>query len=75
MDIVLNYSRAKEGADYDSLLQIGKSRLVGILKLGSDGIPLNYSPKTKRVFGLRSLSKHYGWENKPIQVQDVDIPF
>jgi twinkle protein len=76
VDIVMNYSRAKEGSDYDSLLQIGKSRLVGILKLGKDGIPLNYSPKTKRVFGLRSLSKHYGWENaKMVRVDDVDVPF
>lgn len=75
VDIVLNYSRAKDGADYDSLLQIGKSRLVGTLKLGKDGIPLNYSPKTKRVFGLRSLTKHYGWEKQPIPVQDIDVPF
>ena len=76
VDIVLNYSRAKEGSDYDSLLQIGKSRLVGTLKLGKDGIPLNYSPKSKRVFGLRSLTKHYGWEkDNPVQVDDIDVPF
>ena len=75
VDIVLNYSRAAEGADYDSLLQIGKSRLVGVLKLGKNGIPLNYSPKTKRVFGVRCLTKHYGWEKEPIQVDDIDVPF
>lgn len=75
VDIVLNYSRAKEGSDYDSLLQIGKSRLVGTLKLGKDGIPLNYSPKTKRVFGLRSLTKHYGWEKEPVKVEEIDVPF
>ena len=75
VDIVLNYSRAKEGADYDSLLQIGKSRLVGTLKLGKDGIQLNYSPKTKRVFGLRTLAKHYGWEKDPVRVDDIDVPF
>ena len=75
VDIVMNYSRAKEGSDYDSLLQIGKSRLVGTLKLGKDGIPLNYSPKTKRVFGMRTLTKHYGCEKVPVQVQDIDVPF
>ena len=76
VDIVLNYSRAKDGADYDSLLQIGKSRLVGTLKLGKDGIPLNYSPKTKRVFGLRSLTKRYGWEkDDPVRVDEIDVPF
>ena len=75
VDIVLNYSRAKPGAEYDSLLQIGKNRLSGTLKLGKDGIPLNYSPKTKRVFGVRSLSKKYGWEKPAMQVVDIDVPF
>ena len=75
VDVVLNYSRAKEEDNFDSLLQIGKSRLVGTLKLGKDGIPLNYSMKTKRVFGLRSLDKRYGWENEPIPVDDIDVPF
>jgi len=75
VDIVMNYSRAKEGADYDSLLQIGKSRLVGTLKLGKDGIPLNYSPKTKRVFGLKSLTKHYGWETGTDVTGEIDVPF
>lgn len=76
VDIVLNYSRAKEGSDYDSLLQIGKSRLVGTLKLGKEGIPLNYSPKTKRVFGLKSMTKRYGWETDGFtQVDDIDVPF
>lgn len=76
VDIVLNYSRAGEGDDYDSLLQVGKSRLVGTLRLGKQhGIPLNYSPKTKRVFGVRSLEKHYGWENEPVPVDEIDVPF
>ena len=75
VDIVLNYSRAKEGSGYDSLLQIGKSRLVGTLRLGKEGIPLNYSPKTKRVFGTQCLTKHYGWEKDPVQVDDIDVPF
>jgi len=75
VDIVMNYSRAKEGAEYDSLLEIGKNRLTGDLYLGANGIQLNYSKVTKRVFGTRSLAKHYGWENEPIQVQEIDVPF
>ena len=75
VDIVLNYSRAREGESYDSKLQIGKSRLVGILKLGKDAIHLNYSVRSKRVYGTRSLDKHYGWEREPVQVEDIDVPF
>ena len=75
VDIVLNYSRAKEGSGFDSLLQIGKNRLSGTLKLGKDGIQLNYSAKTKRVFGVRSLAKRYGWEQEPVRVDDIDVPF
>jgi len=75
VDVVLNYSRAKEEDDFDSRLQIGKSRLVGILKLGKDAIPLNYSAKSKRVTGLRSMEKHYGWEKAPVLVEDIDVPF
>jgi twinkle protein len=75
VDVVLNYSRAKEEDDFDSRLQIGKSRLVGILKLGKDAIPLNYSTKSKRVTGLRSMEKHYGWEKAPVPVEDIDVPF
>lgn len=75
VDIVLNYSRAKEGADYSSLLQVSKNRLSGTLKLGKDAIPLNYSAKTKRVSGTRCLPKHYGWEQDPQPVDDIDVPF
>lgn len=76
VDIVMSYSRAKEGSDYDSLLQIGKNRLSGTLRLGKNGIPLCYSPKTKRVFGQRSLTKRYGWEkDEPVRVEDIDVPF
>ena len=76
VDIVLNYSRVKDDEGYDSLLEIGKSRLVGTLKLGKeDGIHLLYSSKTKRVYGTRSLDKHYGWEREPMPVEDIDVPF
>ena len=76
VDIVMNYSRAGKDDGYDSLLQIGKSRLVGTLRLGKEnGIKLNYSPVSKRVTGVRSLNKHYGWEKKAVQVHDIDVPF
>ena len=74
VDIVLNYSRAKDD-DCDSKLQVGKNRLAGILKLGAEAIPLRYSACTKRVFGMRSLDKHYGWEREPVRVDDIDVPF
>ena len=75
VDIVMNYERAKESDDFDSRLQISKNRLAGVLKMGKDSVPLNYSAVSKRVFGVRSLDKRYGWEREPIPVADVDIPF
>ena len=76
VDIVMSYGRAKEGAGYDSELVISKNRLAGTLKMGSDKIQLNYSAKTKRVFGVRSLNKRYGWEQKGTDVTaEIDVPF
>ena len=76
VDIVMNYARAKEGAeDHDCELEISKNRLAGTLKMGGNKILLNYSAKTKRVTGLRELNKRYGWEREPVQVDDIDVPF
>lgn len=75
VDIVMNYSRAKGEKPYDSLLQIGKNRLTGDLFLGEKGIPMNYSAKTRRVTGIKVIDKHYGWENTPVRVDDIDVPF
>lgn len=76
VDIILNYSKAKETeTEFDSRLQIGKNRLAGVLKLGDNAIKLVYSPKTKRVYGMRSLDKHYGWEREQMPVEDIDVPF
>ena len=76
VDIVMNYARAKEGADYDCELEISKNRLAGTLKMGTGKILLNYSQKTKRVFSVRSLTKHYGWEKKSTEnVVEIDVPF
>ena len=75
VDIVMSYGRASEGADHDCELVISKNRLAGTLKMGKDKILLNYSAKTKRVTGMRELNKRYGWEKKPVQVEEIDIPF
>lgn len=75
VDIVLNYGRSKEDADYDCELEVSKNRLAGTLRMGQYKILLNYSAKTKRVTGMRELNKHYGWEQKPVRVEDIDVPF
>ena len=76
VDIVLSYGRAKEGADHDCELVISKNRLAGTLRMGANKILLNYSAKTKRVFGMRSLNKRYGWERKDgYEVAEIDVPF
>jgi len=75
VDIIMNYSKAKETDNFDSKLQIGKNRLAGTLKLGENAIQLLYSPHTKRVYEVRSLDKHYGWEKDPVPVDEIDVPF
>lgn len=75
VDIVINYSRAKEDDQHDSNIQVGKNRLVGTLRRGDKAIKMVYSPKTKRVYAMRSLDKRYGWEREPVRVDDIDVPF
>ena len=76
VDIVMSYGRAKEGSDHDSELVISKNRLAGTLRMGANKILLNYSAKTKRVTGMRSLNKRYGWEQKDrYEAVEIDVPF
>lgn len=75
VDIVINYSRAKETETHDANIQVGKNRLVGTLRRGDNAIKMTYSPKTKRVYELRSFDKRYGWEKQPIEVSEIDVPF
>jgi len=75
VDIVINYSRAKEEDQHDSNIQVGKNRLVGTLRRGDNAIKMVYSPRTKRVYSFRSLDKRYGWEKEPVQVDEIDVPF
>ena len=76
VDIVLNYSRTKDGEDHDCEFEIYKNRLAGTLRMGANRINLNYSAKTKRVTGIRELNKRYGWEKYgAVAGADVDVPF
>lgn len=76
VDIVINYSRAKDDEQHDSNIQVGKNRLVGTLRRGENAIKMAYSPKTKRVYALRSLDKRYGWEKIGTDVTgEIDVPF
>ena len=76
VDIVMSYARAKEGDDHDCELVISKNRLAGTLRMGANKILLNYSAKTKRVTGMRSLNKRYGWERRGTDVTtEIDVPF
>ncbi len=75
-DIVASYSRAKAEDDYDSVLQVTKNRKTGRMRKGKDAIHLLYSEKSKRVKEVRSLDKHYGWEQTGTDVTDeIDVPF
>ena len=75
VDIVINYSRAKEEDQHDANIQVGKNRLVGTLRRGDNAIKMVYSPKTKRVYAMRSIDKRYGWEKEPVHVEEIDVPF
>lgn len=75
VDIVMCYSRAKQDSGYDSELVVSKNRLAGTLRMGADSIKLNYSAKTKRVYEVRTLDKHYGWEKRTVQPVEIDVPF
>ena len=76
VDIVMSYARAKDGDDHDCELVISKNRLAGTLRMGTNKILLNYSAKTKRVTGMRSLNKRYGWERRGTDVtSEIDVPF
>lgn len=75
VDVVMSYSRAKDSDECDGKLQITKNRLTG--KLAKD-IELLYSAKTKRIFGMTSNLRRYGWEGTDTGNQHSDnyeLPF
>lgn len=83
-DIVMTYTRG-EGVN-QGLLQVTKNRLFGQLRVGSNAIMLEYSPKSRRVFDpspahypSKTIEEyHYGWELHPgkkyIEMKEVVIP-
>lgn len=85
VDVVMAYQRADdtERAQFgaDSILQISKNRLFGVLKFKDDAIRLTYSPKTKRIMPIDAgVRKAYGWGRtanpqwENISIDDV-LPF
>ena len=63
VDVVLSYKReATDDGGTGGKLSVSKNRLKGIWAIGDDAINLLYSPKTKRIFGTKSVARKYGWE-------------
>lgn len=67
VDVVINYSRSKDGAKEDSDLQVSKNRLFGRLVGKDNPIKLCFCEKNKRIAEMPQISKvpekrHYGWE-------------
>lgn len=75
VDIVLNYARPKKEEQYQRVLSLEKNRLYGTLLRGDKAIHMYYNEKTRQITGERQMTKRYGWQNEPIQVQDIDVPF
>lgn len=78
VDVVLSYSRMPEGSPVDSRLEISKNRLFGKLKMGSEGIGLMYSDKTKRIYSPKdTFQRRYGWTKQAtyLPVDEADMPF
>ena len=75
VDIVLNYSRPKREQAYQRQLTLEKNRLYGILLKGENAIPMYYNAKTRQITGARTLPKRYGWQDDPVRVDDIDVPF
>lgn len=75
VDIVLNYGRPKTEETYQRILSLEKNRLTGILLKGDNAIKMYYNDKTRQITGERQRTKRYGWQNEPVVVTDIDVPF
>ena len=60
VSFVLNYQRASDGDDFDSLLSLTKNRINGKLLKGDNAIKLYYSDKSKRISVSPSETTVYG---------------
>ena len=75
VDIVLNYGRPKKEEAYQRVLSLDKNRINGHLLRGDKAVHMKYNDKSRQITAERSLARRYGWERKPIQVDDIDVPF
>ena len=75
VDIVLNYGRPKKEEAYQRVLSLDKNRINGHLLRGEKAVHMKYNDKSRQITAERSLVRRYGWERKPIQVDDIDVPF
>ena len=73
VSFVLNYQRAAENADCDSLLMVTKNRMNGKLLTEDNAVKLYYSQKSKRIQENAYSSKEYGCFKKPARVELEDI--
>lgn len=78
VDIVINYSRDKNG-DADSLLRVTKNRLGGyLLSTEKDAIRMRYNEFSKRITEQNDRNERaYGWElfNGAWQSEQIGIPW
>ena len=73
VSFVLNYQRAAENADCDSLLMVTKNRMNGKLLTEDTAVKLYYSQKSKRIQENAYSSKEYGCFKKPARVELEDV--
>lgn len=78
VDVAMSYSRNKENAA-QSLLEIGKNRLTGVLQIGQQALALRYSALSKRIYDQSDTAFHdYGWTKAQEAFETVpadDLPF
>lgn len=81
-DIVIKYSRAPEGEDYDGLIKITKNRIMGTLLTRNDNaVRVKYHRKSKRIMDAEipgQFETVYGWEkyrtDAEVDLED-ELPF
>ena len=76
-DVILTYSRTKDGSSASGLLTVSKNRLYGKLILKDDAIRLGYSERTKRIYDdkERTVQKvPKDWKTESQEIEE-DLPF
>ena len=70
VSFVLNYQRANEEDDFDSLLSLTKNRINGKLLRGDNAIKLYYSDKSKRITVSPNETTVYGCFGEKTESED-----